>query len=261
MLTNVAWYSDRFDMYHEVYFYYATSFFQIFPLTYLHKQAIVNKLLRLPAFIGQLLLPAHLSDLFAFIDGTVHEICRPDGAPHIHNAFWNGYYHGHFFVWMGITFPDGMIVLEGPLPGFNTDTVAWRNSQLRIIIENLMGARVLQGLPRLKLYGDKIYNTCAIITAAWNARYGPVLQWMTNENAIMSKVRIAIEWTFETLKKLRKFMTFFKAQKMQESPTIEKHMVISALMSNCHCCLYGDRHNEVKAFDIDPPTLEDYLGQ
>lgn len=74
---------------------------------------------------------------------------------------------------MGITFPDGMIVLEGPLPGFNMDTIAWRNSQLRIIIENFMNARVLRG--------DKIYNTCAIITAAWNARYGPVLQWLTNE--------------------------------------------------------------------------------
>ena len=46
VLTNVAWYSDRFDMYHEVYFYYATSFFQIFPLTYLHKQAIINKYIR-----------------------------------------------------------------------------------------------------------------------------------------------------------------------------------------------------------------------
>lgn len=216
----------------------------------------------MPAYLGMLALPVHLADLFAFIDGTSHEICRPDGPGVVQNAFWNGYFHGHFLIWQGVSFPDGMLVLEGPEPGFNTDTIVWRDCQIRDIIENLMRARAQQipPRPRFKMYADKIYNTCALITAAWNLRHGPLFQWMTNQNTVMSKVRIAIEWTFGTLKNLFKYVTFSKTQKIEESP-VEKHFVISALLANCHCCLYGDRHNDVRAFDIDPPSLEDYLGQ
>jgi len=205
-------------------------------------------------------LPANLANLMAFLDATSHKICRPDGPGAIQNAFWNGYYHGHFLIWMGLTFPDGMIVLEGPISGFNTDPMIWRDGQLRVLLEAEMNIRQAQGLPRYKLYADKIFNTCALITATWNLRHGHLAQWMIMENSVMSTIRIAIEWGFGLLKSLYKFMTFYKGQKLQESP-IEKHFVISTLLCNCHTCLYGDRHNEQSSFDIDPPTLEDYLGQ
>ena len=55
----------------------------------------------------------------------------PDGPGAIQNSFYNAYHHGHFLIWMGLTFPDGMLVLEGPTPGFMTDPMFWRNSQLR----------------------------------------------------------------------------------------------------------------------------------
>ena len=60
-----------------------------------------------------------------------------------------------------------------------------------------MRLRAAQGLPRYKVYADKNFNTCALLTAAWNLRNGPLCQWMINQNTIMSKIRIAIEWGSE----------------------------------------------------------------
>jgi hypothetical protein len=82
---------------------------------------------------------------------------------------------------------------------------------------------------------------------------------MTDENWLMSKIRVAIEWTFGEIVMLYKFVDFKKGQKLGESP-VEKHYVVAVLLANCHVCLYGaGTHNEY--FDCDPPNLDDYLGQ
>jgi len=111
---------------------------------------------------------------------------------------------------------------------------------------------------RLKLYADKIYNTCPLITAAFNRRHGAVLPWMTAENSLMSKIRVAVEWTFGNIVMLYKFVDFAKGQKLMESP-LAKHYVVAVLLANCHTCIYGVQHNEY--FDCDPPSLADYLSQ
>ena len=170
------------------------------------------------------------------------------------------YHHGHFIIWQGVSFPDGMVVIEGPEPGFMTDTMVWRDCQTRGDIEVIMQSRIAENPPRrrLKLYADKIYNTCPIITAAFSRRHGQVLDWMTAENFLMSKVRVAIEWTFGTASMLWKFFDYRKTQKIDESP-IAKHYTVAVLLSNCRCCVIGDQHTEY--FNCLPPTLEDYLSQ
>ena len=55
-----------------------------------------------------------------------------------------------------------------------TDPMFWRNSQLRRLLEAEMRLRVAQGRPRYKVYADKFFNTCALLTAAWNLRNGPL---------------------------------------------------------------------------------------
>lgn len=154
-----------------------------------------------------------------------------------------------------------MVVLEGPEPGFQPDTMVWRNCRIRHQIENLMQNRMAENPPRrrLKLYADKIYNSDPIVTAAWSLRHGPLFQWMADENWLMSKIRVAIEWTFGEILMLHKFIDFKKGQKVGESP-VEKHYVVAVLLANCHVCLYGTgTHNEY--FRCDPPDLDDYLSQ
>jgi hypothetical protein len=239
VVGNVAWYQDRFDLYNQK----------------ISQKVAANPTLPVP---GQ--IPANLEELFGFLDCTANEICRPVGPYAIQNAFWNRYHHGHYIIWQGVSFPDGMVVMEGPEPGFQTDTMVWRDCLIRNQLEAIMQSRQAE-VPqrrRLKLYADKIYNNCVLVRAAWNRRHGNVLPWMTNENSIMSKIRVAIEWTFGTIVMLYKFVDFCKCQKMRESP-VEKHYVVAVLLANCHNCEYADEHLEY--FDCEPPTMEDYLNQ
>ena len=153
-----------------------------------------------------------------------------------------------------------MLVLEGPFPGYNTDMIVWRDCQIRHEIEAIMQSRLAEQPPRrrLKLYADKIYNSSALIVAAFSRRHGPLLAWMLTENRIMSGIRIGIEWTFGTIIMLYRFVDFSKGQKLFESPLAKQYTVV-AFLTNCHCCLYGDRHN--KAFNCDPPSIDEYLDQ
>lgn len=153
-----------------------------------------------------------------------------------------------------------MVVMEGPEPGFETDTMVWRDCLIRHQLEAIMQSRQAENPPRrrLKLYADKIYNNCLLVRAAWSRRHGIVHPWMTNENSIMSKIRVAIEWTFGTIVMLYKFVDFCKGQKIFESP-VAKHYTVAVLLANCHNCQYADEHLEY--FDCQPPTMEDYLSQ
>ena len=96
------------------------------------------------------------------------------------------------------------------------------------------------------------------MTAAFSLRHGPLQPWMTAENFLMSKIRVAIEWSFGQIIMLYKFIDFAKGQKLLESP-VAKHYIVAVLLANCHTCAYGDKHSEY--FNCDPPSLEDYLDQ
>ena len=153
-----------------------------------------------------------------------------------------------------------MVVMEGPFPGYDTDTMVWRDCLIRHDIEAIMQSREaeLPPRPRLKLYADKIYNTCPVVTPAYSLRHGALALWMVAENRLASGIRVAIEWTFGTIVMLNKFVDFCKGQKLLESP-LEKHYVAAVLLANCHVCLYGDTH--IEYFDINAPSLDDYLSQ
>jgi cbb3-type cytochrome oxidase subunit 1 len=111
-------------------------------------------------------------------------------------------------------------------------------------------------MPRLKAYADKIFNTDGLITGAYSLRHGPVAGWMHAVNAVMSPIRVAIEWAIGRISYLFKFTGF--RQKIQESPVVQTY-VVSALLTNCRTALYGAQ--ESLYFDIEPPTLAAYLAQ
>lgn len=237
VIGNVAWYSDRFDMYNSSY---------------------RNKIAGLNNNPAPGTVPVQLSDLFGSLDCTANGICRPQGNENAQFAFHNHYHHGHFIIWQAVTFPDGMVVLEGPEPGYFTDIMVWRDCQLRLDLEQLMQERQNAGLPRLKLYADKIYNSGALVTAAWSLRHGAVQAWMTVQNAMMSKIRVSVEWAFERIIGTHKYAGFSRTQMVQNSP-LEKYYVVAVLLANCKTCMCGDIDNLY--FNCVPPTLDDYFDQ
>ena len=106
------------------------------------------------------------------------------------------YHRGHYLIWQGVSFPDGMVVMDNPAPGYMNDPLVWANCGIRNDLENIMLTRMAENPPRrrLKLYADKIYTTSPLITAAFSRRHGALQAWMIVENSIMSKIRVAIEW-------------------------------------------------------------------
>jgi hypothetical protein len=197
--------------------------------------------------------------VFGFLDGSSHHICRPDGPGHIQNALYNAYYHSHCIIWQGCGFPDGMVVLDGPDPGYKTDPMVWRDCFLKIQLTEIMEQRVAAGLPRLKLYTDKIYNTDEILEAAYSRRFGALQPYMRVSNRIMSGIRIGIEWTFGLITTTFKFLTLKSAQKIQQNQ-VPKFYYVAALFSNARVCLYGSPQH-MSAFQCQPPTIEEYFSQ
>lgn len=237
VLGNIDWYSDRFDIYNEAY----NS-----KIAYLNNNPAPGT------------VPIQLSNLFGSLDCTANAVCRPFENDNAQYAFYNHYHHGHFIIWQGITFPDGMVVLEGPEPGHYTDIMVWRDCQLRQQLELIMLEREAQGLARLKLYADKVYNNSTLVTAAWSLRHGVVQAWMTAQNAMMSKIRVSIEWAFGRIIGTNKYAAFSRTLMIQNSP-LAQYYTVAVLLTNCRTCLCGDI--DTLYFGVEPPTLEEYLAQ
>ena len=151
-----------------------------------------------------------------------------------------------------------MIVIEGPEPGHFTDVMFWRDCHIKLQLEVIMQQRVVAEKVRLKLYADKIYNNGPLITAAFSRRHGVVQPWQTSQNSIMSRIRIAVEWSFGKIITQNAFLDFWKNQKIQMSP-LAKYYHVATLLTNMHTCLYGAEH--CNYFEILPPTLDEYMDQ
>ena len=236
---NVAWYAPRFDMYHA---------------------AIMQKVSDSPVNPANGFVPLELADIVGFLDGSGLEIARPHANNNAQLPFWNGYMHGHFIIFQAASWPDGMVVLEGPFPGFDTDVVIWRDSVLRQQLEAVMLQRAAVNLGRLKLYADKIYSTGPLVVAAYslrNNRQG-LLPWMEEINGIMSGIRIGVEWCFGKIVGMSKFVSFSRAMTLLKTP-VNKFYHVAVLLANCHTCMYGGQH--LGYFKVRPPTLHSYLSQ
>jgi len=158
----------------------------------------------------------------------------------------------------GVSFPDGMVVLEGPEPGHMTDVGVWRDCHTRHMLNRLMQARQAAGKPYLQLYADKIYNSSQLVVAAWSKRHGRVRDWMKVQNLIMSNIRVSVEWAFGHLVRKSAFLDWVRTLKVQASP-VPKYYIVAGLLSNIHKCMYGDIHTNY--YNVMSPDFDEYMDQ
>lgn len=218
----------------------------------------MRKILHSPQNNNQGFVLEELSNLCGFLDGTGLQIARPGNGAQ--NGMWNGYKHMPMLGYQGISFTDGLVVLEGAVPGYQPDTMVWLNSDQRIEFGRLMDERVANGQQRLKLYADKIYRTSPIVTAAFNLRNNPggLNAWQVMQNRIMSDIRVAIEWSFGKIVQRYKYVTFGKTMFLQGSP-VNQYYHVGVFLENCHTCFYGSQHT--RYFLVAPPSIEEYMAQ
>jgi hypothetical protein len=47
-------------------------------------------------------------------------------------------------IWQGISFPDGMLVIGGPTATYAADTMVWRDSVIRLDLNNIDWPKIRQ---------------------------------------------------------------------------------------------------------------------
>jgi hypothetical protein len=77
-------------------------------------------------------------------------------------------------------------------------------------------------------------------------------------NTAMSSVRESVEWGFGMVTNIFQALAFTRKEKLLERP-LSHYYQTEALLVNCRTSMR--RTNQIsKYFDLQPPTLEEYLG-
>jgi len=150
-----------------------------------------------------------LSNIFAFIDGTMIEICRPSNNQ---RPFYSGHYREHGLKFQSIILPNGMIFIFGPWPGSRHDLFLLRDSRIR---EQLYDTgRFRANNTNYYIYADSgYYENEFILTGFKSTELSNNPQERARQvtfNTVMSKYRIIVEWGFGKIVNLFAFLDFKK---------------------------------------------------
>lgn len=104
------------------------------------------------------------------------------------------------------------------------------------------------------MYGDPAYPMREEILSPFKG--SKLNQEELSFNQKMSMNRIAVEWLFGKILSLWSFVDYKKNQRLYLQP-VGKHFKIAVLLTNIHTCIYGNQVSTM--FNLDPPTLEQYL--
>ena len=196
--------------------------------------------------------PIH--NMVGCIDGTFREFCRPsiDGyAGPAQRRQYSGHHGGHGNNHQGVETPDGIRrEMHGPFNGPTNDK--------KMLRESAILRRMARFLPGFCLFGDKGYHLHNIALQTMIA--GDPRNLTADElafNDFMSKMRIAVEWSFGKVVQNWAFVDFYKNQKLYKQP-VAKYWFAAVLLTNCHSCLYSNQTSMY--FGVPTPDLEDYLA-
>ncbi|CAB1104801.1 unnamed protein product [Ectocarpus sp. CCAP 1310/34] len=194
-----------------------------------------------------------LTHCWGFIDGTVRGIARP---VRFQRWYYNGHKRKHAIKFQGVITPDGLFVdMWGPVLGTRHDSYLLAQSGLMQKLATHFNSP--SGHPYC-LYGDPAYGLSDHLACPFSASsHGPLTPDMADFNQRMSHCRVAVEWGFKEMTSKWTFVDMKPQQKYLLSP-VGKQYRVATLLSNIHSCLNGG--NQISQFfDVQPPTLQEYL--
>lgn len=180
-----------------------------------------------------------------FVDGTEIECCRPSIWQKL---LFNGHKRYHSTGWQGLMAPVGIIIqLFGPCLGSANDSYMINASRLIDILEG--------DFPNHYVYADLGYGLSPKIQHGFSNATATADQSLYNR--LWSRVRIAVEWGFGSVKETLKTIDQSRSQKPLEQGIAVWYMV-AVILRNCIVCLRGQ--DEVSLhFGLRPPALDEYL--
>lgn len=191
-----------------------------------------------------------IHNCWGFIDGTARAICRPSLNQ---EEYYSGHKRIHCIKYQSIVCPDGIISsLKGAYNGRRHDAGILRESH---VYEQLEDIGVFPNR-NFVIYGDQAYPIMELILCPYPDRLD-LPDYQRHFNHSMSVLRQAVEWGFQKVVTQFAFLDFKKNQKLLLQD-IENMYKVGVLLTNCHTTLYGSQTNQY--FNINPPTLEEYLG-
>ncbi|KAF0706797.1 hypothetical protein AaE_013942 [Aphanomyces astaci] len=190
-----------------------------------------------------------VQNVWAFIDGTVRECCRPSGDERQRTVF-NGHKRRHAVKFQSLVTPDGIISHAfGPIEGRRYDLTILRQSNLENVLadDDRFGGFVV--------YGDPAYGYSNHLASPFGGARLTDAQRVVNKS--MSRVRISVEWSFGQVVQYWPIVDYKKKMRIGNSP-IAKMYKVAVLLTNCITCDRGQNTNSVY-FGMMPPSLEAYL--
>lgn len=194
--------------------------------------------------------------VWAYIDGTVQQICRPTKDQRL---FYSGHKHYHGFKYQGIITPDGIFSSAfGPMIGSRGDWYLFQESGVEAKIDELFEG--LENDQRLYVYGDPAYTGSGATIGAYKRPPGGEMTAAQHEfNATMAKTRVAVEHGFGYVQKKWLKNSFHSTMMVGSSPC-GAYYLAAILMSNIMTCLRGG--NQIsQQFQCPPPSLNEYLEE
>ncbi|CAN7982950.1 unnamed protein product [Ixodes hexagonus] len=190
---------------------------------------------------------APLTNCWGFIDGTARAICRPSECQ---NEFFSGHKRHHVVKYQSLMCANGIICqLDGPFRGRRHDAGMMHDSCLYEKLQRLVRGR------SYVIYGDPAYPIRTLVLKPYGGAGATAAKLLFNRQ--MSTVRQAVEWGFGKIVAEFAFVDFPKNQKVFKQRVARMYRV-ATLLANCHTCTYGSQITSF--FDLDPPTLEEYLS-
>ena len=189
-------------------------------------------------------------ECFGFIDGTARAISRPSREQ---RAFYSGHKRGHRLQFMSIVAPDGMLIYSaGPTNGAHQDN--WLVHESKLVTDILPGLAEELGHVYC-IYGDPIYARSVYLQKGF-----PTVERTWREqilNQSMNSARVAVEHAFNRVIALWAFVDFAKQQKSLCTRPAMAYLN-AQFLTNCNNCMYPNQVSQ--AFDIEPPTLREYIS-
>ncbi|KAK7106300.1 uncharacterized protein [Littorina saxatilis] len=193
---------------------------------------------------------APLQNCWGFIDGTVRPICRPS---EIQRELFNGHKRVHGIKFQSIVTPDGLIAnLFGPMSGRRHDAALLNASGL---LDHMERHYNINGQP-LCIYGDPAYPQRPHLYRPFLGHNLTPQQQQFNTD--MSSVRQVVEFGFGKVVENWAFLDYKKNLKLFLSP-VGKLYHVGAILTNCLTCMYPAHGGLVNYFEIDPPSIDEYL--
>ena len=212
-----------------------------------------------------------------FIDCTDYQIARPHSGPagdyfgsmrkpnwyHVQRAFYQGHIKAHGVRVVSLCLPNGLTAgVWGPVSSRRNDLDILNMSGLGAFLQQIQQGTFPQPYA---FYGDGIYsaaNSPTIISSHVAAANAPLTPQQQNENRMMKKARISIEWSFGLVK--NRFSLADESEhhfKLENDPDhVLAQVRVMHLLSNCSVCLHGCNISSRQTFNCPPPALEAYLS-